>query len=121
MQRSLRHSAYLPFEPRCAMEGKRICNNYLQSQRASKAKAADFCKSRAVSHVLAAAEENLAWAKPVGRLVPEAALFPAKAGEQSKAKGAEVEGSVAPGMSCVHAALPGTGLVERGRQVLLHF
>lgn len=63
MQRFPRHSASLPFELQRAMEGKRICKNYLQSQRASTAKAADFCNSRAASDVLAAAEENLACRK----------------------------------------------------------
>lgn len=51
---------------------------------------------------------------PVGRLVPKAALFLAEAGEKSTARAARVEGSLPLRMSCVDAAISGTGLVERG-------
>lgn len=51
----------------------------------------------------------------MGRLVPEPVLFPAEAGELSKARRAEVEGSLPMGMvSCVDAALPGTASSAQG-------
>lgn len=73
-----------------------------------------FCSSRAVSDVLAAAEErNSAWAKSVEDW--SQSLFPADAGELSEARRAGVEGSLPMGMvPWVDAALPGTASSAQG-------
>lgn len=78
-------------------------------------KAADFYYSGAVSDVLTEAKENLARAKSVGRAGLGPVLLRVGAGELSKARRAEVEGSLLTGVvSFIDAALLGAASSTQG-------